>query len=34
MADELTTVAKERFKNLIVSITPDEIKSIEHVIKI
>jgi mRNA interferase MazF len=34
MADQLTTVAKERLKNFIVSVTADEIKSVERIIKI
>ena len=34
MADQLTTVAKERLKNPIGNITAEELKSIERVIKI
>ena len=34
MADQLTTVAKERLKNLIGNLTAEELKSIERVIKI
>ena len=34
MADQLTTVAKERLKNPIGNITAEELKSIERIIKI
>ena len=34
MADQLTTVAKERLKNLIGNLTAEELKSIERIIKI
>jgi mRNA interferase MazF len=34
MADQLTTISKERLKNLIGNITAEEIKLIERVIKI
>ena len=34
MADQLTTVAKERLKNLIGNITAEDLKSIERIIKI
>jgi len=34
MADQLTTVAQERLKNLIGNLTSEEIKSIDRIIKI
>ena len=34
MADQLTTVSKERLKNLIGNLTVEELKSIERIIKI